>query len=218
MMYKSRGYTKEEASGLKRPRDYKLFAIVCEGSKREPEYFELFRNMSLRVKVDIVKEQEENNKSAPNWVLDRAAGYARKHDLINEDELWLVIDVDRWKKEHIHTLIQHCTEKDMWNIAISNPCFEIWLLYHKCSDLTSIDCSNGGGLKAELVNHFQGGYHPNKAIPHVHKAIENAKDKDKDPNSLLPENRVTKVYNLVESLLDIIGICKYNSFIENMSC
>ncbi len=52
-MRKKRGYTRETPDELLR--DYKLFAIACEGEKREPEYFNLFRFMSGRVAVDVIE-------------------------------------------------------------------------------------------------------------------------------------------------------------------
>ncbi len=42
-MRKKRGYTREIPTEL--IRDYKLFAIACEGGKREPEYFRLFEQI-----------------------------------------------------------------------------------------------------------------------------------------------------------------------------
>jgi hypothetical protein len=120
-MYKYRGYKRDNIL----LRDYKLFAIACEGSKREPEYFSLFENLSRRIKIDIIKESEYDEsfslKSSPRAVLERAVNYVENSDFIDEDELWLVIDVDKWGINLIKELFEHCNSKKNWHIAISNP-------------------------------------------------------------------------------------------------
>ena len=49
-----RGYVREIPSDeLKR--DYRLFAIACEGSKREKEYFQQLEGISSRVVVEYIE-------------------------------------------------------------------------------------------------------------------------------------------------------------------
>ena len=87
-MHKKRGYSREVPQKL--VRDYTLFAIACEGSKTEPQYFDLFRYMSPKVAVDIIEEivsDEEMavknaSKSSPKWVLDRAVKYIEREGSI----------------------------------------------------------------------------------------------------------------------------------------
>jgi len=54
-MRKKRGYQRDTPKEL--VRDYKLFAIACEGGKREPDYFGLFEYMSRKVTVDIIEDK-----------------------------------------------------------------------------------------------------------------------------------------------------------------
>ena len=130
-MRKKRGYKREIP---RRKRDYQLFAIVCEG-KREAEYFRFLVRMSSRIAIDIIEEVvpdaemqvKHSNKSAPKWLLDRAVRYVEKEGLDDEDELWFVFDVDDWEEEQIREIADYCHQKPNWRIAISNPCFEVWL-------------------------------------------------------------------------------------------
>ena len=50
-----------------------------------------------------------------------------------DDQFWLCIDKDHWADSgHIDNLVQvlqHCRQKE-YHVAISNPCFELWLLLH----------------------------------------------------------------------------------------
>lgn len=60
MIRKKRGYKRETRKDLLR--DYKLFAIACEGGKREPQYFQLFEFLSTRIKVDIIEDKIQDEE------------------------------------------------------------------------------------------------------------------------------------------------------------
>jgi hypothetical protein len=136
-MHKKRGYNRE--TPLVPVKDYRLFAIACEGEKTEPQYFELFSHMSRKIKVDIIDyEQAEttnhathNYKSAPNWVLDKAVKYIEASGFIDEDTLWFVLDVDRWDKEQLRNIAQLCEDKPNWHIVLSNPCLKYGCIFIK---------------------------------------------------------------------------------------
>lgn len=221
MMRKKRGYKREIETSLLR--DYKLFAIACEGRKREPNYFKVFQYMSHRLAVDIIEEiVSENemkvinsNKSAPKWVLDRAVRYIEKEGLSDEDDLWFVIDKDRWSVSQIREIASYCDTYSNWNIAISNPCFEVWLYFHKKPKFIKGHYPACGQLKNEISKITQGGYHPLKYIRDIYTAINNAKVNDTNSNHFLPESNETKVYQLGEVLIEFIGKNDFDSFLKN---
>jgi hypothetical protein len=218
-MHKRRGYNRE--TPLVPVRDYTLFAIACEGYKTEPEYFQLFSYMSRKIKVDIIDytNTEESDqpgieqKSAPKWVLDKAVKYIDTEGLIDEDTLWFVLDVDRWDREQLRNIAQLCQDKPNWHIVLSNPCFEVWLYFHKkanIADSKSVTCRD---FKHEISTFESGGYHPLKFIPYLLTAIANAKAADNSKEHYSPEFKETKVYLLGESLLEIIGPKSFNEFL-----
>lgn len=150
-MRKKRGYKRDTPVEL--VRDYKLFAIACEGGKREPEYFKTFEYLSRKIKVDIIEDKVTDEeliptlvtKSAPKWVLQRVVTYIEQEGLIDEDQLWIVMDVDRWEEEHLREIAMYCEQHPNWHIVLSNPCFEVWLYFHKKSyikDSDSMACSD----------------------------------------------------------------------------
>jgi len=221
MGHKKRGYTKDIPEEL--VRDYKLFAIACEGGKREPEYFKLFPLMSKKIKVDVIEdvvtdEELEKHKlvhrSSPKWVLDRAVAYIEKEGLVDEDDLWFVIDTDRWEEDQIRNLAKYCESRTNWNIAISNPCFEVWLFFHKTSKIEDSDSETCDQFKHEISTLEKGGYHPYKFIPYLKTAIDNAKNADKNPDHYNPDSKSTKVYLLAEALLAKIGVNDFSNFIS----
>lgn len=220
-MHKKRGYNRETPQAL--VRDYKLFAIACEGSKREPEYFKVLRYLSKKIAVDIIEEivsEEEAlsinpNKSAPKWVLDRAVRYIEKEGLNDEDDLWFVMDIDRWTEEQLREIASYCEKYPNWHIVLSNPCFEVWLYFHKKSDITISNSVSAGDFKTEISTLEKGGYHPYKFLPYLADAIKNSKDNDSDKNHFIPKLKETKVYLLGEAILEIVGKNDFENFINN---
>lgn len=207
MGHKKRGYKRDTPVEL--VRDYKLFAIACEGGKREPGYFNVFQHLSSKIKVDVIENyvtddemfRKYETNSAPRWVLDRAMRYIEKNDLKDEDDLWFVIDKDRWTDSQIRELASYCDKYPNWHLVISNPCFEVWLYFHKKDDIKSSNSVSCNDFKKEISSFEKGGYHPLKFIPDFQKAITNAKANDSDVNHFMPNVNETKVYQLGEAIL-----------------
>ena len=117
-------------------RPYKrIFILATEGEKTEPQYFEgIFGNNELVLKVTCL--ETKRGLSAPRHVLDRLDAYIKKAELRKSDQAWLVVDRDHWKASHISELFQWCNEENarkpeiVHNMALSVPCFELWLLWH----------------------------------------------------------------------------------------
>lgn len=126
MSRKNRGYKRGEPH-----RDARLFVIVCEGNKREKEYFTKLAEGHRRVKVRLLPPTDDDSgKSAPKYVIERATAYVEEYGLHEEDQLWLVMDIDGWDENLLRSIGKECEEKSGWNIALSNPCFEVWLHLH----------------------------------------------------------------------------------------
>ena len=136
MPYKRRSYYRHEEA---KARDYSLFVIACKGTKTEPSYFAPFDNFE-RIRVRIL--EHEQTESAPSHVLASAKKYMTEEGLNAEDgdTLWCVIDVDKWPIDMIKEFGSFCINTPGCHIAISNPFFEVWLLYHKLTDLKDIRC------------------------------------------------------------------------------
>ena len=88
---------------------------------------------------------------------------------------------------------------------ISNPCFEIWLYFHKRKEISDFDKVTCKTLKLEVSTFEKGGYAPQKFIPYLLDAILNSENIDTSPAHFLPEKGVSKVYQLGKALIQIIG-------------
>src|ERR1017187_8009342 len=107
------------------------FLIVCEGTVTEPCYFRDVRH----VERSLIELQIEP-RATPKTIVERAVelkkqanrdAKRRADDNLKYDEVWCVFDVDD------HRLIVEAKEQAKANgveVAISNPCFELWALLH----------------------------------------------------------------------------------------
>lgn len=221
-MRKKRGYSREVPVELLK--DYKLFAIACEGSKREPQYFNVFKYLSPRLTVDVVETvitdedmaATHQEKSAPKWVMDRAVKYIEKEGLSAEDDLWFVLDKDRWTDEQLREISEYCDQQPNWHVAISNPCFEVWLYFHRKADIAASQSNTCNDFKGEIAAFDKGGYRPLNYIPLIKDAIVNASNADNNKGYFMPGPKVAKVYELAQSMMTFVGENDFNKFLNEI--
>jgi len=106
----------------------RVFLIVCEGEKTEPIYFSHFREM-LRGKASIMLK-DSNVKDAVG--LARFAQTQKERldlDTRGEDRFWIVFDADENGQADIDRAAK-ISRRAGADIALSNPCFELWYLLH----------------------------------------------------------------------------------------
>lgn len=144
--------------------------------------------------------------SAPNHFINRLHQYVgdKGSEPQMGDSIWFVLDVDRWSRAAIDNLIDACQQTKYWHIAISNPCFEVWLNFHT-GPITNNDagCSD---LKTMLGERIKGGFHPNSICPLIHTAIEHASAADTHPDQEFPDYLQTKVYRLGEAMHELLNL------------
>jgi len=107
--------------------------VLCEGERSEPEYLRGFRLAFRNPLVDLeiakergvpatlVREAKRLKKEA-----DDEAKRKRDENL-RYDQVWIAFDVDE------HPKVAEAVDKARSNgihVALSNPCFELWLLLH----------------------------------------------------------------------------------------
>ncbi|MFG1879975.1 RloB family protein [Sphaerisporangium sp. NPDC049003] len=96
--------------------------IVCGAAETEKQYLEgvkrLYRNPDVAVKI-------KTRDKSPLDVVRYAAAFSKsnKNDF---DEVRAVFDVDEFD---ITEAVREAATSDV-NVAVSNPCFEFWLLLH----------------------------------------------------------------------------------------
>lgn len=117
-----------------RPKERKRrFLLYCEGEKTEPSYFDgLVRYLRSPLIQIVVGERQADPKGLVELAIahrERARRDARRQDddslLFNE--VWCIFDVDQHAR--LPDAIQKAAASSV-DLAISNPCFELWVLIH----------------------------------------------------------------------------------------
>lgn len=179
-------------------RDATIFIIVCEGSNREPDYFEFFDRLTSQIKIIAVPSKE--GKSSPNHLIFNAEESIRKHNSDQGDfELWFVVDLDKWlEHNHLYELQSEAKSKN-WKVVISNPCFEVWLNNHFSNNPPDVDLEKCRSWKKHVHDKF-GGFDPTKHPTFISQAIDISKLNFSE-NGFIPLIGCTQVFRLAERIL-----------------
>jgi len=183
-------------------RDASLMIIVCEGKRREPDYFRYFDQLDSRLKIIVVPSR--NGASAPKYLVDNANAATEHH--IKDDgsyKLWFVLDTDRWVKQHVLEICKICEKNPSWDFALSNPCFEVWLFYHvnkNRPENVSAKCKDWKKLVNESIS---GGFDPNIHPGLIQAAIKHS-EKHHTAQGYLPDCGSTQVFSLGKELFQIV--------------
>jgi hypothetical protein len=111
-------------------RDAKLICIAVEGTITEKIYFESLAATYRNRKTRVVIVPRENTDSSPTHIIRNIKEYFADYDKQMADEVYLVLDRDRWQPKMLADVEKACFEKS-YVLIMSNPCFELWLLLHK---------------------------------------------------------------------------------------
>ncbi len=203
-------------------RDARLIVIASEGKDTERIYFKALAKeyTNPRVHVHILERSEdEQNSSSPEHVLKQLNDYKGHYELESDDELWLVVDRDRWTEAMLSRVATECAQNNFMHVALSNPCIELWLLLHlvDATLLTSEEeqlwmdnrrkSKNADPylkvrLRQEMGSYHESSYDAKMLIEHVDVAIARAEALDKNPADRWPQTLGTRVYLLAESVMN----------------
>jgi len=180
----------------------KLFLIATEGAKTEPIYFGIFNSPQATIHVKLLPARKHD--SSPPQVLKRAQVFVKEKGFGKKDEVWLVMDRDQWTDEQLEGVFLGC-RAPAFNLAVSNPQFEYWLLLH-FEDGTGVsgsrDCSQR--LMRHLPNFKKDNLETQKVEPGIPDAIQRAEAKDTPPCEDWPRANGSTVYRLVKRLREQI--------------
>ena len=201
----------------------KIIILAFEGNDTEQVYFEDFKetykNTDLfnddLIYLHLLNRPKSDTNSAPNHVFKKLKKEAKdEYNFKSTDELWMIIDTDRWK--NIDEIILECKKQGNMFVAVSNPCFEFWLLLH-IKNINEYNLSeqklilkNGKTSKnsrtyvEKKIIEILGAY--NKSKPQTEyflQNIENAVNQAKllnNPEEEYPKKLGSFVYKIIEKL------------------
>lgn len=205
----------------------KLFILSFEGTETEPRYFEglrssaCFNDCGLLEIVSRVRPKADRKGSNPINVKRLLKVAKTDYDFRKTDEFWLIVDRDDWAEQHhidFGQLVAECKAEGNFFMAMSNPCFDFWLLLH-LRDFTNLPediksqiyqnkrISNKkhfiDTVIEEAINDGRGYSKRIKAeifLPGIYDAIARAKELN-NPDEDYPSSFGSDVFKLVEKLV-----------------
>lgn len=183
-------------------RDASLIVIASEDTYAVEDYFVRFQPRRVQFRV----LQTENGQSAPKYVVERLDAFRAEFDLKEDDQLWYCGDVDHWASgKHLPNLqrvMQHCAQNG-YRVALSNPCFELWLLLHFTDLPENIKIAEEvcGALAAAANGYSKDkGCHSLISEEMVRSAVDRATRLD-EGTADIPDTPTTRVYKILELLV-----------------
>ena len=196
----------------------RLIVIAAEGRATENIYFEAMRQKLCATNVQLVVLNREDDNSNPANVHRQIKDFMDEYNILDDDQLWIVIDRDDWKEKMLADIAQLCQQNNNLRFCMSNPCFELWLILHleDIEDYSEEDKKNlfenprlsthGTWTKyhlRKLMGHYQeSDYDPSILLPYVEKAICRAEALDVNPKDRWPQTTGTRVYLLAKSIMN----------------
>lgn len=207
MILRNRSFKRQAPS-----REAKSIYIFCEGAKREYQYFCYFKEIDSRINIEVY-ELAHNENNSPRGLLNIAlqcteSGEASKYSLQENDEVWIVIDIDKDKLDsrspQIKELKAECAKRERWYVVQSNPCFEVWLYNHLFDDKPNFEAEYScTDLKRKVNNLIPGGFSSKKHPILIQDATINA-ESNYSVTANTPDLGCTEVFMLSKSMLPLL--------------
>jgi Rad3-related DNA helicase len=187
----------------------KRFLLCCEGKGTEPDYFKglatVLRSSKL---VDVVIADHE--ATDPKQIVEQAkrerasaSRRAKRADDDNElyDEVWCVFDRD--EHHHFDEAVQQALANEL-GLAVSNPCFELWIILHFRDQESTISRKAALKLAQKHIPGYNKRVEYSKVQGRARKAIERAEKMESRAvrNGKPTDNPTSGVWRLVVSLCE----------------
>ncbi|MGA2276105.1 MAG: RloB family protein [Terracidiphilus sp.] len=203
---------RQRAIGTGKPQA-KRFLVVVEGAVTEPEYIEAVKRSRVMKSIQVLIETGHTD---PIGIVNRAKEIRMKASKTEPfDQVWCVFDAEvkltQQARFGLNTALDAAARSGIC-IAVSNPCFEIWLLWHTAdhaawiaSDAVQRLCVERGVTVIEGGKHIQNvsalvenGYQAAKVracnLDQAHDRNGTEKPEDRNPSS--------GVYKLIDAIYE----------------
>lgn len=183
--------------------------IFTEGSVTEQRYFqefiEFYNIPQARVKVIDRETTNSSPESVIGYVVDFQNRIRKNEpDISVHYVYWLVIDTDRWGT-NLAITVDEAYQRN-YDVALSRPCFEIWLLLHyddanSVKERESVLCSKSA-INQALHTYNVSGSNERDYFAKTDIAIDNSRLLDVNPKHRLLPQVGTRIYNFASLLLE----------------
>jgi hypothetical protein len=190
--------------------------VVVAGRQTEVQYFRYVKSAATAHGAQVIVSSEGRDpakvlKTACRLRDEERAEAKRSRDTSNVfDEVWIVVDVD----EYAHALERVIANAKSVGLAValSNPCFEIWLVWHEQALTRYVSISEAQDV-AKRLGMLAGGHGKDVVIDRVRRRFctaegnaLRAENEHARATRLFPENNPSSgVHRLVRAILGTIG-------------
>lgn len=179
--------------------------MVCEGKVTEPEYIQGFvrkaRNATVEVRIHgehgdprKLVEMAKNEKQ-------QATARAKREgdDFLRYDEVWCAFDRDQ--HERFEDACQMARDNQL-ELAVSNACFELWLLLHFRESPGAQDREHVRKMLKKFLPDYDKHFDFERIADRVDQATKRARRLDKEAKQVgePQRNPTTGFYRLIESI------------------
>jgi hypothetical protein len=185
-------------------RDARLFVIACDDKYAPKQYFEALRNS--RIQLLVIPAESD---SAPQQVVNRLLSFKQRGEWEDSDQFWMIIDRDHhFEGNHVNQTKQailRATQNGA-SIAVSNPCFEVWLLLHH-EDLTERYAFETADNVVSALKKACNGYDKCNIDPMKYDeqrrrtATARARQLDSSQGTMCPQDPGSHLYKLMEEII-----------------
>ncbi len=188
-------------------RDDRLFLVACDDTYAPKQYFSFLK--LNRVQIHVVHTDDSN--SAAVYVLERLQKVSHEDD----DERWMVLDTDHCiEPNHFPSFIKAISDARQAGIkiALSKPCFELWLLLHHVDENAVMSLRNAAetevALRGVLGEYSKCNLKPEHyPLETIAVAIDRAERLDaKVSGGDKPDGNTTRVYLILKAILASIPV------------
>lgn len=152
----------------------KTFRIYSEGKSTEPVYVDAIKRLPEFAEVISIDIVVERMGAAPMTLVEAARDDKRK-DSLDIDHYWCVFDVESPKPHpHLHRAQQMARDNGI-QLAVSNPCFELWLVLHLQDQTAHLTTDDAIRLRAKLDGARGKSLEAGRYMEHRNAAIRRAK-------------------------------------------
>ncbi len=164
--------------------------VVCGAEATEPKYFDGLkrarRNPAITLKIKAKAADPDSVVRYAAGMRDRAEGA--------HDEVWCVVDVDEFELAKAVATARTLRV----NLAISNPCFEFWLLLHFEACAAPLTCYRD--VERRLRRHVPGYSKSALRFDDYVAGVDAAVERARHPEAGHERNPSTQVGALVEKM------------------
>ncbi|MFD1376089.1 RloB family protein [Micrococcus antarcticus] len=182
------------------------FRIYAEGEVTEVDYVHALLNHPDIANGSAVEIVIEESGATPYTLVQRARD-DKKRGIGDIDHFWCVFDVEsppEKRDKHLSAAIDTARANDI-GLAVSNPCFELWLILHFESATAHLTTNEAIRRRRELDASTGKEVDEDRYMDQLTQAMRRAEkldSKHKDDDTQFPENNPSStMYKLVHQLM-----------------